>query len=48
MNAKATNRICGVMFLFGWVNFMTFCGIGLSIGGEALHGTAKSMVTLFW
>src|SRR6266496_1415980 len=41
MNVKATNRICSIMFIFGWLNFMAFCCIGLSIGGEALHGKVE-------
>jgi hypothetical protein len=29
------------MFIFGWLNFMAFCYIGLRIGGEALHGKVE-------
>ena len=38
MSGKVFNRICAIMFLLGWLNFMLFCCIGQHIGGEALHG----------
>jgi hypothetical protein len=38
MRAKTFSRICTVMFLFAWLNFMVFCFFSQRIGGEAFHG----------
>ena len=42
MTSKTFNRICVVVFMLGWINFMAFCLIGQRIGGEAIHGKVES------